>query len=1020
MATNKLPPFANGTGANVLDYSAWVSLPDQQTGFESGIARSIRCNFPWAEGAAAAHALGELVVANTTADATIDASALATNLSASVVQTKVAQTITGAKTFSGAVTVTGAFKSNNFAPRSNNTYNLGAASAVWKNVYATTFTGDLSGTASNATADADGNQISTTYAKVASANAFSGQNTFSGRTILDGRTDFSALYIKDGDYAYSALSHVLSPSSYGINLALSSGGSVFVTSGESKFYITEENGFSSTSEHVQLIADSQIYFRTDQNSGFDANRGAVMSYLRFRPLTDNTMDLGASSSRWASVYASSFVGDLTGTASQAVADGNGNTIASTYLPLSGGTITGQIKSSIKNVIAQTTDNSDSAFLGGSSAETGAYLRLDGQSGNYSGGFRLVANDSSGQTRISSVLYGTPGGSLTWGGNELATQSWVQGLGYAVDSAVVHLAGAEKITGSKTFSVDVNRSYNTFVKGTTPANNGYVGYRMVDKDGEPLGGAQHRILATGTSQTRLYAYKNEAGSDSFAAIGVAYPATGSSYGYAPSTPSGSTGTEIATADFVVGLDSAIDANAVHKTGNESISGTKTFSDVIVIDQTATTPSEGGFVGAFQLKYKTTGGTEITAYPIQYVGGTSTANITLAFGSSNGATIVGAGEGGKRIPATASGATNSESLYLAADSSIFTYAGCANDGTGGTLVSSQSASGATFSVPLSAPTATAGTASTQVATTAFVANGFLPLSGGAITGAITSAIENTISAARATGNVWVAKAMRTDTGQGVSFGVGTAGQNRGIYDIAASKWGFFLGSDNLASTQAGVTDTADDSANHLATTGWTKDVLADYALTSALSSYLPLAGGTMTGAVKRSGIFVQNTGQTSYTEWLGGSSSSNGAWMALYGGSHGTYGGSLRARFNDGTNSRYMTIKPDGTFQWGTENVATQEWVKVASKGSRTTDGNWSITGLEVGRPLFILHQKSGTVGVCNLAATSGVSNGGINSSGNIYDLGKSGTDVAVFVPSAATVVLSCSGLADDGDKLYAYQ
>ena len=79
MGTNYLPPFANGSGANVLDYASWMTLTDQQTGFQSGIARSIRCNFPWAEGAAAAHAIGSVVVANTNADATIVATALATN-----------------------------------------------------------------------------------------------------------------------------------------------------------------------------------------------------------------------------------------------------------------------------------------------------------------------------------------------------------------------------------------------------------------------------------------------------------------------------------------------------------------------------------------------------------------------------------------------------------------------------------------------------------------------------------------------------------------------------------------------------------------------------------------------------------------------------------------------------------------------------------------------------------------------------------------------------------------------------
>lgn len=55
----------------------------------------------------------------------------------------------------------------NIFPRANNSATLGTSTAKWKNVYATTFTGDLTGTANKATNDADGNKISTTYLKSA-------------------------------------------------------------------------------------------------------------------------------------------------------------------------------------------------------------------------------------------------------------------------------------------------------------------------------------------------------------------------------------------------------------------------------------------------------------------------------------------------------------------------------------------------------------------------------------------------------------------------------------------------------------------------------------------------------------------------------------------------------------------------------------------------------------------------------------------------------------------------------------
>lgn len=50
-------------------------------------------------------------------------------------------------------------------PTKNNAMSLGTSSSKWSNVYATTFTGNLTGTASKATADASGNNIEETYAK---------------------------------------------------------------------------------------------------------------------------------------------------------------------------------------------------------------------------------------------------------------------------------------------------------------------------------------------------------------------------------------------------------------------------------------------------------------------------------------------------------------------------------------------------------------------------------------------------------------------------------------------------------------------------------------------------------------------------------------------------------------------------------------------------------------------------------------------------------------------------------------
>ena len=63
-------------------------------------------------------------------------------------------------------------------PSADNTYSLGGASFRYATVYAVTFTGDLTGTASKAIADADGNTISSTYGKLAGSQTWSDINIF--------------------------------------------------------------------------------------------------------------------------------------------------------------------------------------------------------------------------------------------------------------------------------------------------------------------------------------------------------------------------------------------------------------------------------------------------------------------------------------------------------------------------------------------------------------------------------------------------------------------------------------------------------------------------------------------------------------------------------------------------------------------------------------------------------------------------------------------------------------------------
>lgn len=81
MATNKLVPFANGVGANVISFERWQELTTTlNNGFSSGIASSEQFNRLLAQGASAGYVIGKVIVDGLNVDADpLDADALAAN-----------------------------------------------------------------------------------------------------------------------------------------------------------------------------------------------------------------------------------------------------------------------------------------------------------------------------------------------------------------------------------------------------------------------------------------------------------------------------------------------------------------------------------------------------------------------------------------------------------------------------------------------------------------------------------------------------------------------------------------------------------------------------------------------------------------------------------------------------------------------------------------------------------------------------------------------------------------------------
>ena len=412
-----------------------------------------------------------------------------------------------------------------------------------------------------------------------------------------------------------------------VSLRLGYGGSTYVTGGEAQNYITAENGFGYGNENVQLMADSAVYIRPGLNSGWNADLGVVATSTNFRPIANAGSTLGSSSYYWGDAYlgtiyaGGSIAWDETATiggtstrhaanisinnsslnfgawdstnnkwvwwatpagvntfngnavtATKATQDANGNNIVDTYLSKSGGTMEGVITRN--GVLAQSGNASGSISIqNGTSAAGGGGIWMYGASNSNAGKVRLQAYDTTHKKYC--ALDANGDGTLTWVGENIATQNWVTDKGYAVDSAVVHLAGAETITGIKTHNAEINMQYSTVTKGTAPTSNKYMSYKFVDNAGNTMGGVQSLVdKTTGNNRVRIYAYRNTADATDFGALGIIQPTTGDPYGYAPSTPATATDNQIVTADWVVGKNYATQSwvtDQGYLTEHQSITG-----------------------------------------------------------------------------------------------------------------------------------------------------------------------------------------------------------------------------------------------------------------------------------------------------------------------------------------------------------------------------------------------------------------------------------------------------------------
>lgn len=99
-------------------------------------------------------------------------------------------------------------------------------------------------------------------------------------------------------------------------------------------------------------------------------------------------------------------------------------------------------------------------------------------------------------------------------------------------------------------------------------------------------------------------------------------------------------------------------------------------------------------------------------------------------------------------------------------------------------------------------------------------------------------------------------------------------------------------------------------------------------------------------------------------------------------------------------------------------------KVSLLSDRRGDGTWTLSGVVVGKPIFITHNAGGTPGGATLQSASGTSDmvtvHGFGTwftlyTGNIY-----GGACAIIIPTSSTVVINVMDSSDDGDHFRAYQ
>lgn len=258
----------------------------------------------------------------------------------------------------------------------------------------------------------------------------------------------------------------------------------------------------------------------------------------FVPLGNNSYSLGSSSYKWLKIYSDDVVHT---SGNETIA---GNKTFSNQMYLGGG-------STSYGVISAKDNNSILRLFGGTSPSTGANLDLYGE-GVSDGGFSLRA-------RTSDKIVGLDGktdGTLKWNGKNVA-----------IDENLVHTSGNETINGTKTFTQSVNIKNNNIDLTVTPANTLTSNFIFKDKNDQNVAFVQYAKRNVDPDILGLYINDKDKNLHGLQITSNNYVLPRGHNTYNLGSPNNKW-LKIYSDDVV------------HTSGNETISGIKTFSDITI--------------------------------------------------------------------------------------------------------------------------------------------------------------------------------------------------------------------------------------------------------------------------------------------------------------------------------------------------------------------------------------------------------------------------------------------------------